>query len=101
VVDVASSTNCVSTGDELAASFASPEYEAVTGLAPGGSVETMRVAAPELNTADPRRVVPAWKVTVPLALEGDTAAVKVTFCGATEGLGEELKAVVVGAFFTT
>jgi hypothetical protein len=67
---------------------------------PTPSDEIMNWACPLLSVPLPRVAVPSLKVTVPVGvpavgLTGDTIAVKVTDWPYTEGLGEEIKLVVV------
>jgi hypothetical protein len=40
---------------------------------------------------------PSWKLTVPVGLLPVIVAVKVTDCPSDEGLGDDIKVVVVGA----
>jgi hypothetical protein len=52
---------------------------------------------------DPSAVPPSEKVTVPLGTDpvALTVAVSVTVCAKTDGLGEEVRAVLVPARLTT
>ena len=45
-------------------------------------------------------VAPSKKVTVPVAVEGVTVAVNVTFCPKIEGLSDELTVVLVASWLT-
>jgi hypothetical protein len=58
------------------------------------------VAFPLLSVPVPRVVVPSLKVTVPVAAEGDTVAVKVTDVWYVEGFSDDATVVVVLALFT-
>jgi hypothetical protein len=67
---------------------------------PGDRAEVENMALPPLREALPK-VEPASKnVTVPVAAEGETVAVKVTLWPETEGLALEATAVAVAARFT-
>src|SRR4030088_574961 len=69
---------------------------------------TAHVAVPATMawlTQPPMLTPPSWKVTVPVGVPEPgglavTVAVKVTLCPETDGLTEELSAVVVGSWFT-
>jgi hypothetical protein len=69
---------------------------------PTASEEMDKVAVPNVRVPAPKRVAPSKKLTVPVAVPapGETAAtvaVKVTDCPKTEGLVEDVNAVVVVA----
>jgi hypothetical protein len=49
----------------------------------------------------PREVDPSRKVTVPVAIAGESVAVNVTEALNVEGFGEDVRVVVVGVRFTT
>ena len=71
---------------------------------PTVSVVTGRRATPEpLVGADPRAVPPSKNVTVPEGVEfvAVTVAVSVTDCANADGLGDEVRAVLVDARLTT
>jgi hypothetical protein len=53
------------------------------------------VATPELNVPVPSEVVPDMKVTVPVAVEGETVAVNVTLAPTTGVVVDAASAVVV------
>jgi len=53
------------------------------------------VATPELSVPVPSEVVPSRKVTVPVAVEGETVAVNVTLAPVVTDVGEAVSAVVV------
>lgn len=63
---------------------------------PGARLFVENVATPALRTPVPSVVVPSEKVTVPVAVDGETVAVNVMFvpCGAAVEL--EVSVVVVG-----
>src|SRR6266581_5054889 len=62
---------------------------------PGARLAGVRVAVPPESAPVPSVVVPSLKVTVPVALLGETAAVNVTGWPNTEGLADEETVVVV------
>src|SRR5215831_3712311 len=68
---------------------------------PTASDESVRDATPPLRPAVPRTLPPSEKVMVPVALAGETLAVKVTAWPAPDGLTEEPMAVVEDALITT
>ena len=72
-------TTWVNAGEVLPASFASPPYCAVIAWLPATRAEVLSVACPEFNAALPMLVAPSKNVTVPVAVEGVTVAVNVTF----------------------
>ena len=57
--------------------------------------EVARVALPELSVPVPSEVVPSRKVTVPVAVEGETVAVSVTLVPVDTDVAEDVRAVVV------
>jgi hypothetical protein len=59
------------------------------------------VATPLLIVPVPSAVDPSWNVTVPVAVEGDIVAVKVTDWPKADGFSEEVRVVVVGAWLMT
>ena len=58
------------------------------------------MATPLLSAIVPRIVEPSLKVTLPVAVEGETVAVNVTVCPYAEGLPEDTKLVVVTTWST-
>ena len=82
-----------------------PLYVAVIECDPDVSFETTSVDLPEPEQVPvPRTFVPSLNVTDPFGVppyRAVTVAVSVTDCPYTEGFGEEISAVVVGALFTT
>ena len=67
---------------------------------PVDRAEVESVALPPLREALPKEVEPSKNVTVPVAAEGETVAVKVTLWPETEGLALEETAVAVAARLT-
>ena len=55
----------------------------------------VRLAVPPLSVAVPRVAEPSRKVTVPVAVDGVTAAVKVTVCPTVDEAGDTVRVVVV------
>ena len=84
-----------------------PPYTAVIGCDATESAEVPKVATPDaFNVPVPITVAPSLKVTVPVGVAvagatGATVAVNVTDCPNTDGLRDEVTAVVVSALFTT
>jgi len=64
---------------------------------PTGRPEAVKLAVPLAMGWVLSVVVPSLKVTVPVAVEGITAAVRVTTCPKTAGFGETTIVVVEGA----
>lgn len=62
---------------------------------PTASVEVVKVAVPAFRAAVPRSVEPSWKVTLPVAEEGLTVAVRVTVWPKVEAAGVTERVVVV------
>ena len=89
------------TVDWLAVSLASPVYVAVSEWDAAERFEVVKVATPLFSVPVPRIVVPSLKVTVPVAVEGETVAVNVTAAPDVAGFGEDARTVVVGALLTT
>jgi hypothetical protein len=89
----------VSGSDALAASLLEPLYAAVTRCCPTVQKLVIRVAAPALSVAGvPSEVdvVVSVKVTVPVAVEGETVAVKLTFSPVVSvPVGVDVSVVVV------
>ena len=56
----------------------SPPYLAVIECVPAVSAAVVNDALPPLRPAVPRELVPSKNSTVPVAVDGDTVAVKVT-----------------------
>ena len=63
--------------------------------APAVENEVTSVATPELSVPVPIEVVPSRKVTVPVAVEGETVAVSVTLAPVATDVGEAVSEVVV------
>ena len=62
---------------------------------PAAEKEVARVALPELSVPVPSEVVPSRKVTVPVAVDGETVAVSVTLVPVEVDVEEEVSVVVV------
>jgi len=60
--------------------------------------EVASVALPELSVPVPIEVVPSKKVTVPVAVEGETVAVNVTLAPTAGVVVDAASAVVVAVF---
>jgi hypothetical protein len=103
VVDVAvAATVTVTSGDVLVPKLVSPEYCAVTVLAPAGRAVVVKLATPAAIVPVPSDVVPLKNSTVPVGmpapgLTAATVAFKVTFWAATGEDGKKVTAVVVDA----
>jgi hypothetical protein len=67
---------------------------------PTPNVDVTNVALPLAIVTVPRVVVPSLNVTVPVAVEGETVAVKVTDEPNVEGFADEAKVTVVFALFS-
>jgi hypothetical protein len=67
---------------------------------PTARLEVETDALPPLKVAVPSEVPPSKNCTVPVAAEGETAAVKVTDCPNVEGLTLEARLVVEVALLT-
>jgi len=82
--------------------FESPPYTAVIKSLPTGSVEVVKVAEPPLNEPVPNAFEPFLNVTVSPSGGAPTlevtVAVKVTVCPKLDGLGFDVRVVVVGLF---
>ncbi len=102
VVVEAAFTDCVKAVDVLPLKLLSPLYSAVMECEPTASDAVVKVAWAEAsNVAVPRVEDPSLNVTVPVGVPLDkelTVAVKVTDCPNTDGLAEELSAVLVVAW---
>ena len=67
---------------------------------PAASVEMLNVAFPLLIVPVSSVVLPSLKVTVPVAAEGETVAVKVTEEPNVDGFADEASVTVVLVLFT-
>ena len=67
---------------------------------PTPNVDVTNVALPLAIVPVPRVVVPSLNVTVPVAVEGETVAVKVTEEPNVDGFAEEASVTVVFALLT-
>src|SRR5215470_6354342 len=95
-IDVAI-TVCTMANDVLVRKLPSPLYTAVTAWLPAASDDVESDAVPLATAAVPREVEPSKNCTVPVAVDGDTAAVNVTACPVVDGLGDDVRVVVVVA----
>jgi hypothetical protein len=84
----------------LPAKLALPPYTAVIECFPLLSSEVDNDAWPPLRDIVPSDVAPSKNCTVPVAVEGDTVAAKVTWDPLLDGLELDVNAVVVWALFT-
>src|SRR5207302_1862742 len=84
--------------DSLAASLVTAPVDAVSECVPAATVDTPGGLAVLLSLMAPDRCVPSLNVTVPVAVEGETAAVRTTFWPKVEGFVDELKFVFVDAW---
>ena len=91
-------TVMLTAGEVLVAKVVDPPYTAVIECVPAVENEVARVALPELSVPVPIEVVPSMKVTVPVAVEGETVAVSVTVAPVAMDVAEEVSAVVVAVF---
>src|SRR5258706_3098979 len=91
-------TTWFNTGEVLLSDTASPKYLALSGCVPTARVDLVSLATPVFNVAVPIATVPSRNLTLPVGTGPVlvTCAVKVTACPAWEGLGLELRAVLVG-----
>ena len=58
------------------------------------------MAVPTMTLAEPSTMEPSLKVTVPVAAEGETVAVRVTGWVGYDGFGDEVSTVVVAGATT-
>ena len=87
--------------DVDAAKFALPLYTAVMEWEPTDKSLMLNFATPPLdNVPVPRTVVSSLKVTVPVAVDGVTVAVKVTRSPKVDGLSDDVTPVDVDALLT-
>lgn len=77
-----------------------PPYEAVIEFEPAAKVDVLSVAFPLLSVPVPRVVLPFLNVTVPVAADGVTVAVKVTEEPYVDGFADDARVVVVEVFAT-
>ena len=67
---------------------------------PTERLDVANEAVPLVSVLEPSTVVPSRKVTVPVARDGDTVAVKVTVCPRPDGFRLDFTVVVVLAVLT-
>ena len=87
-------------GEVLVRKFTSPVYVAVMVCAPTASVLLANVACPAETEPVPRTAVPSLNCTDPVAAEGVTVAVKVTFVPNAAESAEEATVTLVFAWVT-
>ena len=63
-------------------------------------LEVVKAATPPLSAPVPKVVAPSRNVTGPVAVVGDTVAVKVTDCPEFDGLTLDVRPVLLLALFT-
>jgi hypothetical protein len=68
---------------------------------PTERLAVVKVATPPLSVEVPNELAPSEKVSVPVADEGETVAVKVTDCPNVEGFKLEVRLVVVLALLAS
>jgi hypothetical protein len=90
----------VSIDDVDAAKFVSLPYTAVMEWEATDKADVLNIATPPDNVPVPRDVVPSLKVTVPVAVDGVTVAVKVTRSPEVDGLSDDVTPVDVDALLT-
>ena len=73
---------------------------AVIECTPSASDETGSAALPPLKVTVPSSVLESKNCTLPVAVAGDTCAVKVTACPTVDGSTEEIRATEDGALLT-
>jgi ribosomal protein S5 len=83
--EVALTTSAIA-GEVDPAVFESPPYDAVMEWFPCIKAEVENVAAPEATTPVPITIPPSRNCTLPVALDGVMATVKVTVCPGLDGL---------------
>src|SRR5262249_9731961 len=80
-----------------------PRYEATILSLPTGKEETVKLATPEASRATvPRKVLPHWNLTFPVAVPdaATTVAVSVTGSPDVDGFGDDVTVVVVDTRLT-
>lgn len=90
VVVVSVLTTWLSAVDVLVGNVPSPAYSAVMACVPAESVAETNTAMPFDRLKLPRDLSRSRNVTTPVAVAGETVAVKVTLCPYFEGFGEEV-----------
>lgn len=86
--------------DVDAAKFVSLLYTAVMEWEATDKADVLNFATPPDNVPVPRTVVLSLKVTVPVAVDGVTVAVKVTRSPEVDGLSDDVTPVDVDALLT-
>jgi hypothetical protein len=93
-------TISVTTIEVLAAKLPSPLYDALRAWLPTPRVEVVIAAVPLTRFAIPTLVPASLKSTVPVAVGGETVAVRVTVWPGADEAGAAVNVVVVDAGFT-
>ena len=88
-------TSWISTAEVLAAWVESPLYFPVIEWDPAERADVETLALPPLRVALPSDVPPSKNCTVPVADDGETVAVNVTFWPYVDGFRLEVTVVVV------
>jgi ribosomal protein S5 len=88
--EVTFSTFCEIAKEVAATNEESPPYDAVIECVPGDKADVEKVAAPELTVLVPITTAPSRNCTLPVAVDGVTAALKVTVWPTEDGLGFEV-----------
>jgi hypothetical protein len=88
-------TRWARTAEVLGVWLRSPLYSAVREWVPGASEEVLRLAEPPLTADAPKSVAPSMNLTAPVAVPGETVAVRATVPPAQEGFVAEARTVVV------
>ena len=95
VVVVSGLTTCARVLELLPSSLMSPPYTAEMLCEPPLNNDVVSVAVPELSVPVPRLVTPSKKVTVPVAVDGATVAVKVMESPNVDGFSPDATTIVV------
>ena len=83
----------------LSAWVSSPPYRALIRCCPVARLDVWNDPTPLVSELLPRTDVPSLNVTVPVAVDGVTVAVKATTAPKVAGFGDALSAVAVDGFF--
>jgi hypothetical protein len=93
-------TVCVNATEVTPLQLASPAYTTVMEWLPADSPAVLSDALPPLTVAVPITVAPSRNCTLPVAVAGESVAVKTTACPLAAGFTEEPSPTVVAAFAT-
>jgi hypothetical protein len=94
-------TVCENTADVEPALFASPLYTTVIECAPRTNVEVEYEAAPLVSVTVANTAAPSRNWTVPVAVDGVTVALRVTFVPTIDGFADDVTVVLVTVFALT